>query len=135
MDSTLELMSVRNELQITQQKLTIANMDLQAKELEIEEMKKTIEVLEWRISVQDLLINQTKEIADRLLEKVETSASPMIGKKEIMDIFNKESDFALRFLRSAKAMGYGIQVGKEYYIKREELEKILHDYQGLKLEM
>lgn len=135
MDAELELKIVKNELLISQQKLEIADMDLHAKELEIEEMKKTIEVLEWRITVQDLLINQTKEIAERLLQKIETSTSPLIGKKEIMDIFNKESDFALRFLRSAKAMGYGIQVGKEYYIKREELEKILHDYQGLKLEM
>lgn len=52
-----------------------------------------------------------------------------------MEIFNKESDFALRFLRVAKSIGFGIQVGKEYYIKREEFEKMLKTYQGLKLEI
>ena len=58
-----------------------------------------------------------------------------IGKKDTMEIFNKESDFALRFLRVAKSIGFGIQVGKEYYIKREEFEKMLKTYQGLKLEI
>ena len=39
------------------------------------------------------------------------------------------------FLRVAKSMGFDIQVGREYYIKQKEFEKILNTYQGLKLEI
>ena len=99
------------------------------------QMNENMEILKSYISVQELMISQIKDSMERLLERVENGQTPLIGKKDIMEIFNKESDFALRFLRTAKSMGYGIQVGKEYYIKREELDKILSTYQGLKLEM
>lgn len=127
--------TMKHELEITKQELELSNMKLKARDEEVQQMSKTIEILKWRVEVQDLLVSQAKEIAERLLEKIERSQIPLIGKKDIMDMFGKESDFALRFLRSAKMMGYGLQVGKEYYIKKEELEKILRDYQGLKIEM
>ena len=127
--------TIKHELEYTKQELELSNMKLKARDEEIQQMSKTIEILKWRVEVQELLVSHVKEIADRLLQKIEHSQSPLIGKKDIMDIFNKESDFALRFLRSAKSMGYGLQIGKEYYIKREELEKILRDYQGLRIEM
>lgn len=99
------------------------------------QMNETMEVLKSYISVQGLMISQIKDSMERLLEKEEKGQAPLIGKKDIMEIFNKESDFALRFLRVAKSMGFGIQVGREYYIKQEEFEKILKTYQGLKLEI
>lgn len=57
----------------------------------------------------------------------------MLGKKDIMEIFGKGSDFALRFLRVAKASGYGIKVGKEYYIRKERFEQMMENYEGLAL--
>ena len=61
--------------------------------------------------------------------------SRMLGKKDIMEIFGKGSDFALRFLRVAKASGYGVKIGKEYYISRNSYEKMMHNYAGLSIEI
>lgn len=131
----MKLEVLKNELEITREKLELANMDLSAKEQAIEKMNETIEILKWRIELQESMINQVKDIAKRLLEKVEDSQNPLIGKKEIMTIFNKESDFALRFLKFAKANKFGLKVGKEYFIKREEFDKLLHIYLGQELEI
>lgn len=131
----MEVEILKNDLEIAKQKLELANKELESKDKIIEQMNETIDILKWRVEVQESMISQIKDIADKLLEKVEKGQVPLIGKKDIMEIFNKESDFALRFLRTAKSMGYGIQVGKEYYIKREEFEKMLNTYQGLKLEI
>ncbi len=131
----MELEVLKNELEITRQKLELASMDLLAKEQAIEKMNETIEILKWRVEVQESMINQVRDISERLLEKVESCQSPLIGKKEIMSVFDKESDFALRFLKFAKANKFGLQVGKEYFIKREEFDKMIHTYLGLKLEI
>lgn len=131
----METEILKNELENARQKLKLANMDLLAKEEAIEKMNETIEILKWRIELQESMINQVKDIAKRLLEKVEDSQNPLIGKKEIMTIFNKESDFALRFLKFAKANKFGLKVGKEYFIKREEFDKLLHIYLGQELEI
>lgn len=126
---------LENELEITRQKLELANMELRARDAIVAQMNETIEILKWRIEVQESMISQIKDIADRLLQKLENRESSLLGKKDIMTLFDKESDFALRFLRFAKSMGFGMQVGKEYYLKREEFEKILSTYQGQKLEI
>ena len=122
-------------MEIAKQKLELANKELESKDKIIEQMNETIDILKWRVEGQESMTSQIKDIADRLLEKVEKGQASQIGKKDTMEIFNKESDFALRFLRVAKSIGFGIQVGKEYYIKREEFEKMLKTYQGLKLEI
>ncbi len=122
-------------MEIAKQKLELANKELESKDKIIEQMNETIDILKWRVEVQESMTSQIKDIADRLLEKVEKGQASQIGKKDTMEIFNKESDFALRFLRVAKSIGFGIQVGKEYNIKREEFEKMLKTYQGLKLEI
>ena len=131
----METLSLKNELRDTEQNLDHVGTDLQTNEAMIIQMNKNMEILKSWIEVQGLLILQLKDIADKLLEKVENGQDPLIGKKDIMRFFNKESDFALRFLRVAKSMGFGIQVGREYYIKREEFEKILSTYQGLSLKI
>lgn len=131
----METEILKNELENTRQKLDLANMDLLAKEQIIEKMNETMEILKWRVEVQESMINQVKDISERLLEKVESNQSPLIGKKEIMSIFDKESDFALRFLKFAKANKFGLKVGKEYFIKKEEFDKLLHTYLGQELEI
>jgi len=57
----------------------------------------------------------------------------MLGKKDIMEIYDKGSDFALRFLRVAKRAGYGVKVGKEYYISKSSYEKMMHNYEGMSI--
>lgn len=131
----MELSIEKNESRTAKQELEFANMEQYANETIEAQMNETIEILKWRVEAQGSLLLQIKDIADKLLEKVESGQAPLVGKKDIMKFFGKESDFALRFLRTARLMGYGIKVGKEYYIKREEFEKILKTYQGLELEI
>ena len=57
----------------------------------------------------------------------------LIGKKEIMDRLGFKSDRALKFLRMAKVQGYGIQIGRFYYIEKDKLDKMLADFAGLQL--
>lgn len=87
------------------------------------------------IEYRDLLLEALNSTIDVLLMKIKNADIEMLGKKDIMQIFDKESDFALRFLRLAKQLKLGTQIGKEYYISREDLKKMLKDYKGLKLEL
>lgn len=52
------------------------------------------------------------------------------GKKDIMKIFNCESDKALRILKVIFTMREGNKVGKEYYVKKETFEQFFKDMQG-----
>ena len=131
----IEALGLKHKWEDVRQQPEHMGIDSLTNETMIIQMNENMEILKSYISVQELMISQIKDSMERLLERVENGQAPLIGKKDIMEIFNKESDFALRFLRTAKSMGYGIQVGKEYYIKREELDKILSTYQGLKLEI
>ena len=131
----IEALGLKYKWEDVRQQPDQIRIDSLTNETMIIQMNETMEILKSYISVQGLMISQIKDSMERLLEKVEKGQAPLIGKKDIMEIFNKESDFALRFLRVAKSIGFGIQVGKEYYIKREEFDKILSTYQGLKLEI
>lgn len=59
--------------------------------------------------------------------------SRMYGKKDIMAIFGMKSDWALKFLRFAKANGHGIQIGKEYFISDDKLQAMMDQYMGCKI--
>lgn len=81
-----------------------------------------------------------KKEAERILELEQEiqklkDGERMLGKRDIMQIFGKGADFALRFLRVAKASGYGVKVGKEYYISRNSYEKMMANYAGLHIEI
>ena len=58
-----------------------------------------------------------------------------MGKRVSWRFLTRKVILHFGFLRVAKSMGFGIQVGREYYIKQKEFEKILNTYQGLKLEI
>lgn len=82
------------------------------------------------------MISAEERIAELEREVQELKdGSRMLGKRDIMEIYNKGSDFALRFLRVAKRAGYGVKVGKEYYISRCNYEKMMHNYAGMSLEI
>ena len=54
---------------------------------------------------------------------MENSEASLFGKKDIMTILNKESDFALRFLRFAKTMGFGIRLERNTTLSGMNLKK------------
>lgn len=52
------------------------------------------------------------------------------GKSDIMSMFGCEGNKALRILKLMWQMGYGIKVGKEYYIEPEKYAKWMDDFSG-----
>lgn len=103
-----------------------------------------IDILEKRNKFKDKQVknmytqldNAKQEIKERdkkieeLLKKELPDSVLVLNKHDIMKIFNKESDFALRFFRASKAAGFSTKVGKEYYISRDNFRKFLKTYQG-----
>lgn len=72
-----------------------------------------------------------KKIEELLKKEIELPDNILVlNKNDIMKIFNKESDFALRFFRASKAAGFSTKIGKEYYISRDNFRKFLKTYQG-----
>ena len=54
-------------MEIAKQKLELANKELESKDKIIEQMNETIDILKWRVEVQESMTSQIKDIADRLL--------------------------------------------------------------------
>ena len=54
----------------------------------------------------------------------------MLGKKDIMEIYNCESNKALRILKLMFQMGYGNKSGKEYYVSWKAHEDFVKDMVG-----
>ena len=53
-------------MEIAKQKLELANKELESKDKIIEQMNETIDILKWRVEVQESMTSQIKDIADRL---------------------------------------------------------------------
>lgn len=52
------------------------------------------------------------------------------GKKEIMSIFNCESDKALRILKFMQQCGYATKIGREYYTMQMQLDEFMTQSMG-----
>lgn len=52
------------------------------------------------------------------------------GKKDIMRIFNCESDKALKILKIIFQMREGNKIGREYYVKKQALDSFMEDMKG-----
>ena len=65
--------------------------------------------------------NETKELLD------------IYNKEDIMKMFKCESDKALRFLKLMLQLGEAIKIGREYYIYKDNLIKVLHEFEGKEL--
>ena len=52
------------------------------------------------------------------------------GKKDIMRIFNCESDKALKILKIIFQMKEGNKIGREYYVKKQALDSFMEDMKG-----
>lgn len=75
-------------------------------------------------------INAEYEEQQRTNRLKEIDGKPIHNKDDIMALFQCESDKALRFMKLLKQMGYSLKIGKEYYIKKDELKRFLDDYKG-----
>ena len=54
----------------------------------------------------------------------------MLCKKDIMQIYDCESNKAIRILKLMFQMGYGNKIGKEYYISQESQDAFINDMAG-----
>ena len=52
------------------------------------------------------------------------------GKKDIMKIFNCESDKALKILKIMFQMREANKIGKEYYVEKDALKRFMSDMKG-----
>ena len=64
------------------------------------------------------------------IESLKMNQQKMLCKKDIMDIYNCESNKALRILKLMFQMGYGNKIGKEYYISQESQNEFIKNMVG-----
>ncbi len=88
------------------------------------EEKKLMQAMRMRLEEQEKLIQALKE------GQPDREASLLYNKRKVMEIFDAGSDFALRFFRMAMQNGYAIQVGREYFITKENFDRFLTDNTG-----
>lgn len=67
---------------------------------------------------------------NKCIESIKINDQKMLGKNSIMEIYNCESNKALRILRLMFQMGYGNKIGKEYYVSKELQNKFVKDMVG-----
>lgn len=63
-------------------------------------------------------------IIEGCLDSIKKSDVKLLNKSDIMELFNCESNKALKILRLMFQMGYGNKIGKEYYV----LQKSQRDF-------
>lgn len=64
------------------------------------------------------------------VESIESRLPKMIGKTDIMKIYNCENGKALKMLKLMYQMEYGVKIGKEYYISQAEHTAFIRDMKG-----
>lgn len=69
-------------------------------------------------------------IIETCIKSIKADQQKMLCKKDIMKIYNCESDKALRILKLMFQMGYGNKIGKEYYISHESQNEFIKNMVG-----
>ena len=69
-------------------------------------------------------------IIETCLKSLKNNQQNMLSKKDIMEIYNCESNKALRILKLMFQMGYGNKIGKEYYVSSESQEEFIKNIVG-----
>ena len=72
---------------------------------------------------------------DVLLRKASIETKAYLGKTDIMQIFSKESDWALGILGFMHQENYAVKINREYYTTEQQLEEFLSIYQGQTLKI
>ena len=74
---------------------------------------------------------QQKDSAIReCLSQSQKGGSTLYGKSDIMMIYNCRSEKALNILKLVFQMGYGIKIGKEYFVPKERHDDFIRDFSG-----
>ena len=69
-------------------------------------------------------------IIETCLKSLKNNQQNMLSKKDIMEIYNCESNKALRILKLMFQMGYGNKIGKEYYISQASQDDFIKSMVG-----
>lgn len=64
------------------------------------------------------------------IEKCNKEIIDYYNKRDIMEIFDCESDKALKILKILFQLKEAIKIGKEYYVSKESLLNFLERYKG-----
>lgn len=67
---------------------------------------------------------------DKCIRSLKSSNSKLLDKSDIMEIYNCESNKALKILKLMFQMGYGNKIGKEYYVSKESQEEFVKNMTG-----
>lgn len=86
------------------------------------------------VRLEELLARvESLEEENRVLSQRNISGKDQLSKNDIMNKFNKGSDWALRLLKMMYQEDLAVKINKEYYTTQEELDKYLTYYKGKNL--
>ena len=72
---------------------------------------------------------------EKEFEFVENKDDELLNKEDIKKIFKCESDKSLKILKFMYTNNFGMKVGKEYYISKDNFKKFLEVYRGKDLKL
>ena len=62
--------------------------------------------------------------------QMQRTSDTLYGKKDIMGLYKCESNKALRILKLLFQMGFGIKIGKEYYVSQVRHDDFINSFSG-----
>lgn len=100
----------------------------------VSEIGERVDNLDFDVNTTiDSLINTLKvknQEIDDLFNRLGNKELELLDKESIMQIFNCQSDKALKILKLMYANNFGCKIGKEYYITKNEFSKFMNIYKG-----
>ena len=76
------------------------------------------------------LCSEKDTVIEACVRTIKENQQKMLGKKDIMEIYDCENDKALKILKQMFEMGYGSKIGKEYYVSRKSQEAFVSNMAG-----
>ena len=77
-----------------------------------------------------ILCKEKDTAINECMFQVQKNQNPLLSKCDIMKLYSCGSEKALNILRLFFQMGYGIKVGKEYYVPKGRHEDFVEDFAG-----
>lgn len=72
-----------------------------------------------------------KDIAiSECMSQMQKSSCKLYSKSDIMNLYQCESNKALRILKLIFQMGYGNKIGKEYYVPQDKHTEFMRNFAG-----
>lgn len=82
-----------------------------------------------RVELINLCIEKDN-IIEKCIQSLQSCQSVILSKKDIMRIYQCESNKALKILKLMFQMGYGNKIGKEYYISKQSQDDFVKNMAG-----